>query len=240
MPHLFPAVRPVQLGRLDEGAGDAPHGLGQQEHRERREGAGENDGPAGAQQPQPVADQIVGHQGDLGGHQHQDHIEEKQERTHFPPPAGEAVGGDGGHRQLQQHHRHRQNHRVPEFQQVVGALDEGGDVLAEADLVGDELQVHRLGYVGLPVAAGDVGEHLAVVGADLALGHKGVGDGQHRGHQKGQGKARRQQRQGEAAEIAVLFHPSTSFPKMSSTLNSSAMSATITRAISTAAEAIFW
>ena len=34
-------------------------------------------------------------------------------------------------------------------------------------------------------------------------------------------------------------HPSTSFPKMSSTLNSSAISATITSAISTAAEDIF-
>ena len=35
-------------------------------------------------------------------------------------------------------------------------------------------------------------------------------------------------------------YPSTSLPKMSSALNSSAISATITSAISTAAEAIFW
>ena len=42
------------------------------------------------------------------------------------------------------------------------------------------------------------------------------------------------------APLAVSGYPSTSLPKMSSALNSSAISATITSAISTAAEAIFW
>ena len=171
------------------------------------------------------------------GHEHQDHIKEEKKAPHLPPPAGEAVGGDGGHPHLEHHDGHHQYHAVPELQQVVRALEQNGDVLGQAHLVGDELQIHRLGDVGVP---GDAGEHLAVVGGDLALGHEGVGKSQHRGQKKRHGEEGRQHRQDPTAEIPLFDHPSTSFPKTSSALNSRAMRATITMASSTAAEDIFW
>jgi hypothetical protein len=59
-------------------------------------------------------------------------------------------------------------------------------------------------------------EHRAVVGLDLRLGHKGVGDGEHRGQQKGHREGSAQKEHDEPAEITLFPHPSTSFPKLSS------------------------
>ena len=96
----MPLVRAIDLGRFNDGHGDAAHEFGEQKHRERRERAGQEDRPPGIEQVQPVTDQIVRHQRDLIRHEHQDHIEEKQTVAHLTAPAREAIGRNGRDHQL--------------------------------------------------------------------------------------------------------------------------------------------
>ena len=65
-------------------------------------------------------------------------------------------------------------------------FDKSGDVLGKTHFIRDKLQIDRFGYVGLPLRC--CRKHRTVIGVDLRLCHKGVGDGQHGGHKKGQGK----------------------------------------------------
>ena len=209
----------------------------------RREGPGEDDGPAGIVDAQKLGHQIIGHQRHLIGHEHQDHIKEEDGIPYPAPPAAEPIGGHRRHRHLQQHDGHHQDHRVPDLQQIFRAFDQRCDILGKAHLVRDELQVHLLGDIA--AAAGNGGKDRAVVGVDLRLRHEGVGDRQHRWQQKGQGKQRRHKdlkapAQDVAAALFCLLHPSTSFPKASSTRNKRAMMTTITSASITAAAESFW
>ena len=228
----------VQLGGLDQGIGDAPHKLGEQKHREGREGAGQDNGPTGIEDAQPVADQVIGHQGHLVGHQHQNDVGKENHVADLAAPAGEAVGRHRGNNQLQNHDGHHQNHRIPELQEIVRAPEQDGNILGKAHLVGDKFQVDGIGNIAGTLL--DRGEDLAVVGRDFALGHKGVGNGQDRGQQKQQGEHRRQDGQGRAAKEPGLFHPSTSFPNQFSTAKRMAISTTMPRARITAAAESRW
>ena len=98
---------------------------------------------------------------------------------------GEAVGGKQGHQSLEDHDRHHQDHRIPELEEIIRTFQKHGFVLAEADQIGDDLQIHLIGHVG--ACGGDAVEDLAVVGGDLRLGHKGIGEGQNDGGQKQNG-----------------------------------------------------
>jgi len=237
VPEHVPLAGAVELGRLDERDGNAAHEFCEQKHRERRECAGQDDGPAGVEDAEPVAHEIVRHERHLIGHEHQNYIGKEDAIAHPAPPPRETVGGHRGDEQLQQHDRHDEDHAVPEFEQIVGAFKEDRQILREAHLVGDELEHDLLGDVALAVRG--VGEHLAVVGGELRLRHERVRDRQHGRHQKQEGEHGGQQRHGAAAEIALLFHPSTSFPNQFSTAKRMASSATMTSASSTAAAESF-
>ena len=164
----LPFPRAVHLGRLDQGKGNAAHELRQQEDRKGGEHARENDAPAGVQDAQPAADQIVRHQRHLIGHQHQDDVEKEDAAAQFAAPARKAVGRHRGDRHLQDHDGHHQQDAVPQLQQVFRRFYKPRDVLGQGDLVGNELQVDRLRDVA---ALGGREDH-AVVCLDLGLGHE--------------------------------------------------------------------
>jgi hypothetical protein len=100
----------------------------------------------------------------------------------FGIESGEAVGSKESHQGLEEHDGYHQDHRIPEFEEVVRTFQKHGFVLAEADEIGDNLQIHLIGHVG--TGGGDAVEDLAVVGGDLRLGHKGIGESQNDGGQK--------------------------------------------------------
>ena len=238
VPEDVPLVRAVDLGRFDDSHGDAAHEFGEQKDRERRKRAGQEDRPPGIEDLQPVAHQIVWDQRDLIRHEHQDHIEEEQTVAHLPAPAGKAIGRDGRDHELREDDRRGQDDGVPEFQQIVRAFEQDGEILGEADLVGDEFEFNGLGDVALAVVG--VFKDLAVAGRDLALRHEGVRDGQNRRQQKQQREHRAEQKADRAGKIAFFLHPSTSFPKMFSTKNKRAMRMMMTIASSTAAADRRW
>ena len=164
----LPLPRSVHLCRLDKRIRDTAHEFRQQENRERREHAGQDDRPRRIQNAEPLADEIVRHERDLIRHEHKDNIEEEYAAAYLTAPAGEAVGRDRRNADLKNDDRHNEEDTVPELEQIFRGLYKPGDILRERDLIGDELEVHGLG----DVAAGGRGKDHAVVGFDLRFGHE--------------------------------------------------------------------
>ena len=232
-PEDLPFARAVQLGRFDQRYRDTPHEFREQKYRERRERTGQQDGPLGVQDAEPVGHQIVRHERDLIGHEHQDHVEKEDGIAHLAAPAREAVGRDGRDHELRKDDRHGEDDGVPELIDVIRAFEQDRPILAERDFVRNEFQVDGFGDIAFAVLG--VVEDLAVVGRDLALRHERVRDGEQRRHDEEEREQDGQQHDDRAGKIAFLFHPSTSFPKQFSIRNSSAIRITITIARKTAA-----
>ena len=212
VPENVPLARAIQLRRFNQRSRNPTHGLGEQKHRKRRKRARQNDCPAGVEQSQKIRDQIVWHQRHLIGHEHQNDVGKEDGVPDFAAPSRVAVGGDRRDRQLRQHDRRDQNHRVPEFIEEVRAFQQHRKILREAYFVRDEFQIDFVFDVAL--AVGCVLKHLPVVGGDFALRHERVRDRQHRRHQEQKGKHGGKHGEHAAGEIALFpSHPSTSFPK---------------------------
>ena len=255
-------ARTVELCCFDIGNRYALHHLRQQEYAERREYARQDDRPAhirdrlvhlvryhigscGNYRSGVVLDEVgnekVRDERYLIRHYQQYYVSKEYYRLELVRIPRKAVCCEYRKQHLKYCYRDSEYHRVPEFQQVIGAFQQHAGILVECYLVGDELEVDVLGYERFFVV-GHIAYHRAVVGGYLVRCHKRVCNGQHRRHQEEYRGYPGEHHYNDVEDplFGMSAHQlSTSFPNISSAIRSMAMMTIITSEKSTAADESF-